>query len=149
MYVAVVPPTGMVIDSLGAVVLQVVTKLVGGAEVGGPTDMVTVSVPDKEPSETLRLNVNVAGPVGAVNVGNDTAEFERVTESPSVWVHKYVMMSPSGSDESEPSNVTVSPDDTVWFAPASAVGARLPSTVIETVLPSPNSCVPLASTLIV
>ena len=120
-------------------VVQVVTNLM----LDGLDDMVTVSESDREPSETVSRNVRVAVPAGAVNAGDDTVEFERVTAPPPVWVHRYVRESLSSSEEPEPVRVTVSPGDTSWSSPALAVGARL--TFCTVIMTSSLPVAPLVS----
>jgi hypothetical protein len=59
-----------------------------------------------------------------LGVGERTSD--RVTAGPLGWVHRKVSAAPSGSEEPEPSRRTVAPVGTVWSAPASATGGRLP-----------------------
>ena len=99
--------------------------LATGARLAWLTDIVTVSVSDSVPSETVSLNTNVVGLAGAVKVGDDAVELDRVTVVPEVWVHEYDIVSPSMSEEPVPFRVTVSPVDTDWPVPALEVGARL------------------------
>ena len=62
------------------------------------------------PSLTIREKVKVTGvfevSVGAVNVGDVADAFESVTFVPAVCVHAKVSVSPSGSEEPDPSSVT-------------------------------------------
>ena len=61
--------------------------------------------------------------MGAVKDGRAVAEPDRAI--PSGAAQMYDAMEPSGSEDPEPSSVTVSPSFTVWSGPASDVGARL------------------------
>ena len=62
------------------------------------------------PSLTIREKVKVTGvfevSVGAVNVGDTAAVSDKLTLVPAVWVQAKVTVSPSGSDEAEPSRET-------------------------------------------
>ena len=57
-------------------------------------------------------NVNVVGPVGAMNVGFMMSVLERLTVGPSVWSQACISVGDEGV-EPEPSSVTVAPDATV------------------------------------
>ena len=75
------------------------------------TVMSTVSATESTvPSLTTNSNVSVTGvfdaSVGAVNVGDVADAFESVTFVPAVCVHAKVSVSPSGSEEPDPSSVT-------------------------------------------
>ena len=62
------------------------------------------------PSFTMSWKVKVTGAllerVGAVKLGEAAAAFESVTFVPAVCVHAKVSVSPSGSEEPDPSSVT-------------------------------------------
>ena len=62
------------------------------------------------PSLTIREKVKVTGvfevSVGAVKLGEAADAFESVTFVPAVCVHAKVSVSPSGSEEAEPSRET-------------------------------------------
>ena len=90
------------------------------------TVTVTVSASFNRPSLTVSLNVMAVSPstLGAVNVGRTAAELLSVTDGPDSCSQAYVRGSPSGSELSEPSSVTVVRSFTRWSSPASAVGAR-------------------------
>ena len=60
--------------------------------------------------------------LGAVKVGLAVSPPVRLAAGPLSWLHCQVAMVPSPSLEPEPSRVTVCPPDTVWSAPALAVG---------------------------
>ena len=92
---------------------------------------VSVSVPPFS-SSTVRVNVTVAPDAptgGAMNVGAGPV---RVIVGVLSLSHEYDRESPSGSDESLPSRVTVVPSFTVWTSPASAVGGWLDASVTVT-----------------
>ena len=62
------------------------------------------------PSLTIREKVKVTGvfevSVGAVKLGEAAAASDKLTLVPAVWVQAKVTVSPSGSDEAEPSRET-------------------------------------------
>ena len=98
-------------------------------------------------SVTTRRNRSVVpvGVPGAVNVGfcadvleSVTVGGDRVARTLSTCVHAYVIVWPSGSDEPEPSSVTVAFGATpVWFGPALAIGAPFASTAMSTMSAAP------------
>ena len=77
------------------------------------------------PSFTTNEKTRVPVVAGALKVGCEELLFEIVTLVPEVWDHVYVKESPSPSLELVPSNVTVSPEKTVWSGPAFEVGEEL------------------------
>ena len=75
------------------------------------TVMSTVSATESTvPSLTVSWKVKVTGVfeviVGAVNVGDAAVASDKLTLVPAVWVQAKVTVSPSGSDEAEPSRET-------------------------------------------
>ena len=86
------------------------------------------------PSNTVRVNVIVPEEDGATKVGLCESGFLSIVWSPDVRAQRYVIVPPSGSEEREPSSVTVSPNATFWSCPACAIGAIGPLvTVMVTV----------------
>ena len=94
------------------------------------TVIVTVSESELVPSDTVSVKVISPVVVGAVNVGFTAVLLESITVAPG-FNQEYTRGSFSGSEEPEPSSVTVSPGATSRSSPASAVG--VPDTVIVTV----------------
>ena len=62
------------------------------------------------PSLTIREKVKVTGvfevSVGAVKLGDAAVASDKLTLVPAVWVQAKVSVSPSGSEEAEPSSET-------------------------------------------
>ena len=62
------------------------------------------------PSFTMSWTVKVTGvfevSVGAVKLGDAAVASDKLTLVPAVWVQAKVTVSPSGSDEPDPSSVT-------------------------------------------
>ena len=94
---------------------------------GGPSGLTvifTASLDASRPSETVSSNVRMVWSVvaGASNDGESVSAPDRATTDPEVWFHEYVMVWPSGSLDTVPFSVTVSPGRTIWLEPASATG---------------------------
>ncbi len=87
--------------------------------------IVTESVLDFLPSDTVSSKTNVSAWV-EVNVGDIAVVSDSVCGTPDVCDQEYVIVSPSGSELPDPSNVTsngVGPTD--WSFPAFVIGAWL------------------------
>ena len=74
------------------------------------------------PSLTVNMNVSCPLLLGAVNCGLDMVLSVKVTGSPAVWIHEYVIVSPSTSRLWDPSNCTTEFASTVWSAPELDIG---------------------------
>ena len=87
---------------LRATFLSAPASAVGAAD----TVMVTVSVSEFGPSDTVNVNTMVPAEDGAVNVGFATVALDKDTAGPLVFAQEYVRESFSGSVDAEPSRDT-------------------------------------------
>ena len=119
--------------TVSRIVSSAASKAVAGVVVGARTVMVTVSAAlEAVPSNMVNEKVRVMSGspvirVGAVKVGRVSFGLDKVTIGALfwVWVQLCVIGSLSGSEDAEPSSVTMAPDATVWSGPALATGALL------------------------
>ena len=74
------------------------------------------------PSLTVNMNVIWSLLSGAVNWGFEIVLSVKVTGCPAVWIHEYVISSPSTSKLWDPSNWTTELISTVWSIPELDIG---------------------------